>query len=173
MGNVQASRWLPILAAAFVAAQSAGCSSSTARAPGGSGSSDVGRFTATGPDGTSVTVPDGKPAVIYFFAAGCSQGAPAVAAAQRQAPGATYVAVDLDPGATQAGARAVLRAAGAGDTGLAVSTDTSLVTRYGVATLGTTVVLDANGTPVYNGVEAATGAITTAVTGAASAQRHP
>jgi hypothetical protein len=161
-------RWLPIMAAALVAG-CVGCGS-TATGDGGSGGPiSTGRFTTTGPDGASVTVPDGKPAVFYFFTTSCSQGAPAVASAHRQTPGATYVAVDLDPGATEAGARGVLRSAGANEAGLVVSTDTSIVTTFGVSTLGTTVVLDATGKTVYTRVEATAGEITTAV--AAAQQR--
>jgi len=154
------TRWLPVLAGLITSA-------SPARSCGSAG----GTVTSTGrrESGASVAVPGGKPAVIYFFTAGCSQGAPAVAAAQHQAPGATYVAVDLDSGQSEARARGVLRSTGAADTGLAVSTDTSLVAVYGVSTLGTTVVIDATGKTVYTGVEASTSDITSAV---ATAEQH-
>ncbi|MGI8869361.1 MAG: TlpA family protein disulfide reductase [Mycobacteriales bacterium] len=147
--------------AAGVAAGGVGCASSSSDA--GQDRSHSGGFTATGPNGSAIAVPNGKPAVIYFFTAGCSQGAPAVAAAQRRVSRASYIAVDLDPGETADHARSVLRAAGATDTGLAVSTDTSLVTTYGVSTVGTTVVIDTTGKPVYTGVEASTDQITAAV----------
>jgi len=160
-------QWLPLLAAAGLLAGCVGCGTQTTGT--GKHESGAGRFTATSSDGASVDVPGGKPAVIYFFTAGCSQGARAVAAAQQQSPGATYVAVDLDPGVSEAAARGVLRSAGATDTGLAVSTDTSVVAAYGVSTLGITVVIDAAGKSVYTGVEATTGQITAAV---ATAQQH-
>jgi hypothetical protein len=157
-------RLLALVPAGVVVAGCAGCASRASTQHGGGS----GGFTATTSNGATVAVPGGKPAVVYFFTAGCSQGAPAVAAARRRAPGAIYVAVDLDPGQSQAQARSVLRQAGATDTGLAVSTDTSIVAAYGVSTLGTTVVLDAAGKPVYTGVEATTAQISAAV---ATAQR--
>jgi hypothetical protein len=59
--------------------------------------------------------------------------------------------------------RSVLRSAGVRNLAVTGDPDASLVSAYSVLTVGTTVVIDAAGKPVYTGVEAATGQITAAV----------
>jgi hypothetical protein len=151
--------WLVAVVVAVMVVAACACSSNA----GQSAPVDAGRFSASRADGTSVTVPGSTPSVVYFFSAGCSQGAAAVAEAQRRAAGATYVAVDIDPGQGVAQMRAVLQAAGAPDLAVTGDPDAAIMTSYGVPTVGTTVVLDSTGKAVFSGVEASTGAITAAV----------
>lgn len=129
-------------------------------------------LTANRATGGTVAVPDGKPAVVYFFAPSCYSciaGTKAVAAAQSQAPeAADYVAVNLDPGQKTEDVAAFLNAADGAALLRTTDTEGALATRFGVRALGTLLVLDANGAPAYTGVDPPSGEITTAVKRAAA-----
>lgn len=134
--------------------------------------SGAGIVTAHRAAGGTVAVPDGKPAVVYFFAPSCYSciaGTKAVAAAQAQAPeAADYVAVNLDPGQNTEDVAAFLNAADGAELLRTTDTEGSLATGFGVRALGTLLVLDADGAPVYTGIDPPAGEITTAVKRAAA-----
>lgn len=144
----------------------------TARAASSAGDKQAAAsVTATTADGTTVTVPDGKPAVVYFFAPSCYSciaGTRAVANAQSQAPkAADYVAVNIDPGQSQQSVRDFLTMADG--TALARTTDTggTLASAFNVRALGTLLVLNADGTVAHTSVDPPATAITAAVEKAA------
>lgn len=128
--------------------------------------------TASSAAGSTVAVPDGKPAVVYFFAPSCYSciaGTRAVADAQAKAPeAADYVAVNVDPGQKAEEVRAFLDAADGSALLRTTDTQGALATKFGVNALGTLIVLDADATPVYTGVDPPAGEITAAVKRAAS-----
>lgn len=137
--------------------------SSTAGAGGDSASG----FAATTLSGQQLTVPGGKPSVLFFFSVDCGScgpGAQALAQAQEANPGANYVAVDVDPGETSADVREFLTANQAGGLAYALDTDASLTRAYQLTQLSTAVVLDATGTIVYRGVDPTPDQIRTALT---------
>jgi thiol-disulfide isomerase/thioredoxin len=145
----------------------------TPTAAGGQQATAAASVTAATADGTTVTVPDGKPAVVYFFAPSCYSciaGTRAVANAQTQAPeAADYVAVNIDPGQNAQSVRDFLTTADG--TALARTTDTGgeLASAFNVRALGTLIVLDADGTVVHTDVDPPAEAITAAVEKAAAA----
>lgn len=120
-------------------------------------------FSAIGSTGETLGFPGAKASVVYFFASGCKQGAPAVAAAKLRAPQATYVAVGLDPEASPQQMRSVLGSVGVSDLAVAADPDAAIMISFGVFTVGTTLVLDSAGKVVYTRVEASTDQIVAAV----------
>ncbi|MEJ7704375.1 MAG: redoxin domain-containing protein [Geodermatophilaceae bacterium] len=141
-------------------------------APGGSGQASADTsFTASTLTGQEVTVPGGKPTVIFFFSAtcgSCAAGAQALADAQQTNPEANYVAVDIDPSETADDVREFLTANQA--EGLAYATDTngSISRAYEVTRLSTAVVLDSEGAEVSREVEPTLDQILAALTAAGS-----
>ncbi|MGI9084129.1 MAG: TlpA family protein disulfide reductase, partial [Aeromicrobium sp.] len=108
---------LLVLAVAYTAfgsqpAPAPGAASSAA----GSASTAATAFTATTLSGEKVSIPGGKPSVVFFFAASCvtcGSGAQAVAEAQAGVPSVSYVAVDIDPSESEAVVRDFLTDNGA------------------------------------------------------------
>lgn len=122
----------------------------------GAGPAAAAGLTATTLSGQQLTVPGGKPSVLFFFSVNCGScgpGAQALAQAQQANPGANYVAVDVDPSETSADVREFLTANQAGGLAYALDTDASLTRAYQLTQLSTAVVLDATGTTVYRGVD--------------------
>ncbi len=71
----------------------------------GSASTAATAFTATTLSGEEVSIPGGKPSVVFFFAASCvtcGSGAQALAEAQAGVPSVSYVAVNIDPSESEA-----------------------------------------------------------------------
>lgn len=142
------------------------------RAPSGEDRSARVSVTATTAGGATVTVPDGRPAVVYFFAPSCYSciaGTRAVARARAHAPtAADYVAVNIDPGQNEQGVRDFLAAADGSELARTSDAEGRLVGAFGVRALGTLIVLDARGRSVYTGVDPPVAAITEAVDDAAA-----
>ena len=142
-------------------------------APPGAASSAAGSsnaataFTATTLSGEEVSIPGGKPSVVFFFSAtcgSCGPGARALAEAQASTPDANYVAVDIDPNESVDVVREFLTANDASTLAYARDTDAALTRAYELTQLSTAVVLDASGTEVYRGVDPTPGQIRTALT---------
>jgi hypothetical protein len=114
-------------------------------------------FTATSASGQQIVVPGGKPSVLLFLGVncgGCGPTATALGQLQTQAPGAAnFVGVDITPGESASDVRGFLTANHADGLGVALDTDTHLITALGVTQLTTVVVLDATGAPTYRAVE--------------------
>lgn len=160
----------PAVAAVLALATACGEQAATPAAGGVPPAAQTGAtapFTATTADGNKVTVPGGKPAVVYFFSASCGsciEGARAVAQAQKDAPtAADYVAVGLDPGSTDADIRSFLTSADA--TALAGTPDGQgeLMRAYRVQAVSTAIVLNPAGQVVYTGIKPPASEITAAV----------
>jgi len=123
-------------------------------------------FTATTLSGEKVSIPSGKPSVVFFFAASCvtcGSGAQAVAEAQLSAPGANYVAVDIDPSESEAVVRDFLTDNGAETLAYTRDTDAELAVAFEVTQLSTAIVLDASGTEVYRVVHPTTSKLRSAL----------
>lgn len=159
-------RWLAIAGAAVVtllvlAVTYTALSSQPSARPGAASSvagSDQAAtaFTATTLSGETVSIPGGKPSVVFFFSATCATcgpGARALAEAQANTPDANYVAVDIDPNESVDVVRQFLTANDAGTLAYARDTDAALTRAYQLTQLSTAVVLDASGTEVYRGVD--------------------
>ena len=158
-------RWLAIGGAAVVTllvlAVTYTALSQPSPAPGAvsfaAGSSEAATaFTASTLSGEKVSVPGGKPSVVFFFSATCGTcgpGARALAEAQASTPDANYVAVDIDPNESVDVVREFLTANDAGTLAYARDTDAALTRAYQLTQLSTAVVLDASGTEVYRGVD--------------------
>lgn len=171
-------RWLAIAGAAVVtllvlavtytalnsqpAPRAAGAASSTA------GSSNAATaFTASTLSGEEVSIPGGKPSVVFFFSATCGTcgpGARALAEAQASTPDANYVAVDIDPNESVDVVREFLTANDASTLAYARDTDAALTRAYQITQLSTAVVLNASGTEVYRGVHPTSTQIRAALT---------
>lgn len=138
--------------------------------PGATGRSSTGgqatSFTAVTLSGQQVTVPGGKPSVVFFFSANCGTcgpGAQALAQAQQATPGANYVAVDVDPSETDADVAEFLATNQATSLAYTLDTDGVLTRAYQLTQLSNAVVLDADGTIVYRGVDPTAEQIRTAL----------
>ncbi len=142
-------------------ASSPGSSSSTA----GSSNADT-AFTATTLSGETVSIPGGKPSVVFFFAASCvtcGSGAQAVAEAQAGVPGVSYVAVDVDPSESEAVVRDFLTDNGAETLAFTRDTDAELSIAFKVTQLSTAIVLDSSGAEVYRVVHPTTSKLRSAL----------
>ena len=159
-------RWLAIVVAAVVTLQVlavtyTALSAQPGPAPGAvssaAGSSNAATaFTASTFSGEKVSIPGGKPSVVFFFSASCGTcgpGARALAEAQASTPDANYVAVDIDLGESVDVVREFLTANDASTLAYARDTDAALTRAYQLTQLSTAVVLDASGTEVYRGVD--------------------
>jgi thiol-disulfide isomerase/thioredoxin len=113
-------------------------------------------FTAATLSGQQVSVPGGKPSVVFFFSVNCGTcgpGAQALAQAQQATPEANYVAVDVDPSETATDVAEFLTTNQATGLAYTLDTDGALTSAYRLTQLSTAVVLDAQGNTVYRGVD--------------------
>lgn len=170
-------RWPTIVGAAVVtvlvlAVTYTALSSQPAPAPGAAssaaGSSTAATaFTAATLSGEKVSIPGGKPSVVFFFSASCGTcgpGARALAETQASTPDVNYVAVDIDPAESVDVVREFLTANDASTLAYARDTGAGLTRAYQITQLSTAVVLDASGTEVYRGVHPTPSQIRTALT---------
>jgi hypothetical protein len=142
----------------------------TALKPASAASSAAGgpvSFTATTGSGQQIAVPGGKPSVLLFLGVncgGCGPTATALGHLQAQTPGAAnFVGIDITPGESASDVRGFLTANHADGLGVALDTDTHLISALGVTQLTTVVVLDATGTPTYRAVEPTPAQVQTAL----------
>ena len=169
-------RWLAIVVAAVVtllvlAVSYTALSAQLGPAPGAvssaAGSSNAATaFTSSTLSGEKVSIPGGKPSVVFFSAScgTCGPGARALAEAQASTPDANYVAVDIDPKESVDVVREFLTANDASTLAYARDTDAALTRAYQLTQLSTAVVLDASGTEVYRGVDPTPAQIRSALT---------
>jgi cytochrome oxidase Cu insertion factor (SCO1/SenC/PrrC family) len=155
-----------LMGAVLTAILLAGCGSTPgAGAPAGTvASSSAG--TGSGPavasvtvkalDGSPLTLPTGKPTVIYFFTASCGPCAAGVknvaSGLAKAAPGAQAVTVDLDPSEPTEVLNQFIASVGNPPVTL-VRDDGTLLKHFNVDSLGTTVVLNSSGKEIYRGVD--------------------
>lgn len=124
-------------------------------------------LTAATLSGQQVSVPGGKPSVVYFFSANCGTCGPdaqAIAQLQQTTPGANFAAVDLDPNETVADIRGFLDTNQARGLPYAIDTDGRLISAYQIRQIGVAVVLDATGNEVFRGYKPDIAQIQTALT---------
>lgn len=162
-------RW-PLLAGIGLAVIAVLAVAYTALAPAPAptaGSSTGVEFTAATLSGQQVSVPGGKPSVVYFFTVNCGTCGPeaqALALLQQTTPGANFAAVDLDPNETVEDIRGFLDTNQASDLAYAIDTDSRLLSGYQITQIGVAVVLDAAGNEVFRGYKPTTAQIETALT---------
>ena len=140
-----------------------------ASAPG-AGSSDGSGVSVRALDGSALRLPTGKPTVIYFFTASCgpcAAGVKNVASGLSKSPGATAVAVDLDPSEPTEVLKQFMGSVGNPPLTF-VRDDGTLLRRFNVDALGTTVVLNPSGKEVYRGVDPSADQTAKALAAAAS-----
>lgn len=121
-------------------------------------------------DGSALTLPTGKPTVIYFFTASCgpcAAGVKNVASGLSKSPGATAVAVDLDPNEPTDVLKQFMGSVGNPPLTF-VRDDGTLLKQFNVDALGLTVVLDPSGKEVYRGVDPSADQTAKALAAAAS-----
>lgn len=110
-------------------------------------------------DGQEVTVPDGKPAALFFFSVGCGEcvgGASSLAtAAEKVGDNADYLAVDMDPSEAEDIVRGFLDYIEAPDLPTAIDAKGTLSQRFQVASLSTLIVVDADGNVTFRGTDPA------------------
>lgn len=126
-------------------------------------------FTAANLSGEKVSVPGGRPSVIFFFSAACGtcgSGARALAETQASAPNANYVAIGTDPNESVEVVRKFLAANEAGSLAYVRDTDASLASAYRLTQLSTAIVLDVSGTEVFRAVHPTPSEIRSALTDA-------
>lgn len=122
-----------------------------------SGKAPAGARTVTTIDDSTLTVPNGKPAAVFFFSYGCGAcftgGAAMVAARAKVGEKADFLLADLDPYETEQDIDAFRERIG-GTTLPATSTDVLEMARaWQVTALSTVVVLDAEGAVTYRAVD--------------------
>ena len=149
---------LLLLAVAYTAfgSQPAPAPGAASSKTGSSTTATATAFSAKTLSGEEVSIPGGKPTVVFFFSAACGTcgpGARALAEAQATTPDANYVAVDVDPNESVAVVRDFLTANDASTLAYARDTDATLTRAYQITQLSTAVVLDASGTEIYRGVD--------------------
>lgn len=135
-------------------------------APTPNSNTEVG-FTAATLSGQQVSVPGGKPSVVYFFTVNCGTCGPdagALAKLQQSTPGANFAAVDLDPNETVEDVRGFLDSNQANGLAYTIDTDGRLISDYKIRQIGVAVVLDAAGNEVFRGYKPTTAQIQTALT---------
>jgi thiol-disulfide isomerase/thioredoxin len=139
---------------------------SPAPAPAAGSSTGV-EFTAATLSGQQVSVPGGKPSVVYFFTVNCGTCGPeaqALAQLQQTTPGANFAAVDLDPNETVEDIRGFLDTNQASGLAYTIDTDGQLISAYQIRQIGVAVVLDAAGSEVFRGYKPNAAQIQTALT---------
>lgn len=156
-----------VVAVLYTALSPASTTSNAAGAAGGPVS-----FTATTVSGQQIAVPGGKPSVLLFLGVncgGCGPTATALGRLQAQTPGAAnFVGVDITPGESASDVRGFLTANHAEGLGVALDTDTRLISALGVTQLTTVVVLDATGASTYRAVEPTSAQVQTALAAVAA-----
>lgn len=155
---------LAVAAVVYTAVRPAATTSSAAGGPV--------TFTATTVSGQQIAVPGGKPSVLLFLGVncgGCGPTATTLGRLQAQTPGAAnFVGVDITPGESAADVRGFLTANHADGLGVALDSDTHLISVLGVTQLTTVVVLDATGAPTYRAVEPTPAQVQTALAAVAA-----
>ncbi len=157
---------LLVLAVAYTAFGSQPSAPPGAASSPGASSNAATAFTATTLSGEKVSIPGGKPSVVFFFAASCvtcGSGAQAVAEAQAGVPSVSYVAVDIDPSESEAVVRDFLTDNGAETLAFTRDTDAELAVAFKVTQLSTAIVLDASGAEVYRVVHPTTSKLLSAL----------
>ncbi|MDV2436167.1 TlpA family protein disulfide reductase, partial [Corynebacterium tuberculostearicum] len=108
-------------------------------------------------DGTTRTIPDGKPAALFFFSAGCgecAEGADSLnKASTALGSSADYLLVDVDPREpkeTINGFRDYIKAP---ELPAVIDTEATLTTRYKVTSISTLVVVDAKGDVTFRATD--------------------
>jgi peroxiredoxin len=147
---------LLVLAVTSTALSSEPAPGPAAGSPGTASAQPATAFTAATFSGEEISVPGGRPSVVFFFAASCATcgtGARALAETQARIPDVNYVAVDVDPGESVDVVREFLAANDASTLAYARDTGAALTRAYQLTQLSTAVVLDASGTEVYRGVD--------------------
>ncbi|MGY0604680.1 TlpA family protein disulfide reductase [Corynebacterium amycolatum] len=128
-------------------------------APGGSSPDAAGAVavTVSDIDGTTRTIPDGKPAALFFFSAGCGEcveGADSLnKASTALGSSADYLLVDVDPREpkeTINGFRDYIKAP---ELPAVIDTGATLTTRYKVTSISTLVVVDAKGDVTFRATD--------------------
>jgi cytochrome oxidase Cu insertion factor (SCO1/SenC/PrrC family) len=121
--------------------------------------------------GASLTIPTGKPAVVFFYSVNCASciaGAKNAGAALAKAePGVTVISVDIDPQESNKDIHQFMTTIGNPAFTL-VRDDGTLQRRYNATALGTAVVLNGAGTEVFRGIDASSDQITKALAAAAA-----
>ncbi|MGQ0573646.1 MAG: TlpA family protein disulfide reductase [Pseudonocardia sp.] len=154
---------IAVLAVAYTALSPAPTPTPTATATSSTGV----EFTAATLSGQQISVPGGKPSVVYFFTVNCGTCGPeaqALAQLQQTTPGANFAAVDLDPNETVEDIRGFLDTNQATELAYAIDTDGQLVSGYQIRQIGVAVVLDATGNEVFRGYKPDIAQIQTALT---------
>lgn len=161
-----AMRAAALMGAVLAAILLAGCGATTgtgaptsaaASSSAGAGSGPtVASVTVKTLNGSSLTLPTGKPTVIYFFTASCGPCAAGVknvaSGLARAAPGAQAVTVDLDPSEPTEVLNQFIASVGNPPVTM-VRDDGTLLKHFNVDSLGTTVVLNSSGKEIYRGVD--------------------
>lgn len=123
----------------------------------GNGQATATSLAATTLSGQQVTVPGGKPSVLFFFSVECGSCGPATQALaqvqQTVGERANFVAVDVAPYETEADVAGFLDDYQATSLAYAIDTDAAWINTYRVSQLSTAIVLDASGTEVFRAVE--------------------
>jgi thiol-disulfide isomerase/thioredoxin len=111
------------------------------------------KVTARSLDGEQVSVPAGRPAVVFFFAGWCGSCIPEAAALgdlhRQHGEDVDVVAVDIDATDTREMIDEFLRAAGSPTYPVVHDKTDAIRAAYGVASLDVTVITDASGKVVY------------------------
>ena len=155
-----------LMGAVLAAILLAGCGSTTgagappaaaaSSSPGAGSGSAVASVTVKTLNGSSLTLPTGKPTVVYFFTASCGPCAAGVknvaSGLAKAAPGAQAITVDLDPSEPTEVLNQFIASVGNPPLTL-VRDDGTLLKHFNVDSLGTTVVLNSSGKEIYRGVD--------------------
>ncbi|WP_202615937.1 TlpA family protein disulfide reductase [Arthrobacter sp. H-02-3] len=157
MGAVLAATLLAGCGPTTSAGAPAGAAASSSAGPASAGSgSAAASVTVKTLDGSSLTLPTGKPTVIYFFTASCGPCAAGVknvaSGLAKAAPGAQAITVDLDPSEPTEVLNQFIASVGNPPVTL-VRDDGTLLKHFNIGSLGTTVVLNSSGKEIYRGVD--------------------
>lgn len=154
-------------AVALLAACATSPSGSTAAAPAGQ---TQGASVVTTLSGQTVSVPNGIPAVLYFFSVGCGEcigGAKSLAQAAHQAQQAgrkaDFLLVDMDPTESARTIAGFQRDTDTQQLPAIVDTGAALSRRFHIAALSTLIVVDPTGKVTYRGTDPAIEQITAAL----------
>jgi hypothetical protein len=164
--------WIVALAACVLVAGSVALAAGNRPRPTAATASDA---TFTTLDGANVRVPAaGTATLVYFFAVDCGsclQTATALAAAQRDVSGpVTYLAVDM-AGDRPQDIRGFLHSAGDPSVQVITAGAGTLISRWQVTALGTTIVFDPTGQQVHRSVDPDQATFTAAIGKATGANR--
>lgn len=108
-------------------------------------------------DGTARTIPDGKPAALFFFSVGCGEcagGADSLnKASAALGTSADYLLVDVDPGESKDFINEFRDYIKAPELPAVIDTGATLTTRYKVTSMSTLVVVDAKGEVTFRATD--------------------